>query len=189
MLYTEQNQSYIITLNRSIYTTVYGRTKNVSIVSYFFNQTPRLLFFSLLIFLRLLFEGGIYFFADINDGWIRYVRVILLKTATTVRHYQLFAQPLSPAVSRGNESYYTNSPSASLVTVVRKYSQASACAAYSSCSYYLRAAFISLRASDCAATIQGQRLFEAGVYSKQYSIWLCTHTAFSKLQPRWGLTT
>ena len=87
--------------------------------------------------------------------------MILLKTAMTVRHYQLFAQPLSPAVSRGNESYYTNSPSASLVTVVRK---------YSSCSYYLRAAFISLRASDCAATIQGQRLFEAGVYSKQYSI-------------------
>ena len=66
----------------SIYTTVYGRTRIVSIVLYFFNQTPWLLFFSLLFFLWLLFKGGIYFFrkpADINDGWIRYVRVIMIQ--------------------------------------------------------------------------------------------------------------
>ena len=47
-------------------------------------------------------------------------------------------------------------------------------------SYYLRAAFISLRAPDCAATIRGQclfhlellivqLLFEGGVYLKKYS--------------------
>ena len=38
----------------------------------------QLLFFLLPVFVRLLFEGGGYFFgkpADINDGWIRYVRV------------------------------------------------------------------------------------------------------------------
>ena len=36
-------------------------------------------FFSLPIFVRLLFEGSVYFFgksADTNNGWIRYVRAI-----------------------------------------------------------------------------------------------------------------
>ena len=46
---------------------------------YFFNQTPRLLFILLHArFVRLLIEGGIYFFWkpwDVNDGWMRYVRV------------------------------------------------------------------------------------------------------------------
>jgi len=51
-----------------------------------------------------------------------------------------------------NESYYTNSPSLSPMTVT--------CATYGNRSYYLRVAFISLRASDCAATIWRQRLFE-----------------------------
>ena len=44
----------------------------------FFDQTLQLLFL-LLVFLRLLFEGSVYFFgkaADINDGWIRYVQAI-----------------------------------------------------------------------------------------------------------------
>ena len=44
-------------------------------ISYFFNQTPRLLFILLLI----LCGYGVYFLigkpGDINDGWIRYVRV------------------------------------------------------------------------------------------------------------------
>ena len=30
--------------------------------------------------------------------------------------------------------------------------------------YYSRVAFISLKASDCAATSQGQQLFEGGIY-------------------------
>ena len=38
----------------------------------------------------------------------------------------------------------------------------------SSCGYYSRAVFISLRAPDCAATIRGRQLFEGGVYSKKY---------------------
>ena len=49
----------------------------------FLDQTLRLLFFFffflLHVFVRLLFEGGVYFFeksADINNGWIRYVRMI-----------------------------------------------------------------------------------------------------------------
>ena len=50
---------------------------------------------------------------DINDGWIRYI--CTSNAATTVRHCQQFVQPLSPAVSCGNGSCITNSPSASLV--------------------------------------------------------------------------
>ena len=40
-------------------------------------------------------------------------------------------------------------------------------AVFTTCRYYSRAAFISFRASNCAATIQGQGLFEGGVYSKK----------------------
>ena len=53
--------------------------------------------------------------ADINDGWIRYVRAIqrrLLDAGIST------TQPLSSAVSHGKELYNTNSPSASPVTVV-----------------------------------------------------------------------
>ena len=46
-----------------------------------------------------------------------------------------------------------NSPSAS-------YLHMCACAEYSSRSYYLRAVFSLLRAPDCAATIEGRRLFK-----------------------------
>ena len=45
-----------------------------------------------------------------------------------------------------------NSPSTSPMTVVRNYLHM--CAVYSSRGYYLRTAFISLRASDSAATIR-----------------------------------
>ena len=71
--------------------------------------------YSLHISVWLLFEGGVYFIgkhADINHGWIRYVRAIqqrLLDAGT---------QPLSSAVSHGKEWYNTKSPSASPVTVV-----------------------------------------------------------------------
>ena len=57
---------------------------------HFFNQTPRLLFFSLHVLVQLLFEGGVYFFgkpADFKDGWIRYV-VRMSDTVMTVRPCQ-----------------------------------------------------------------------------------------------------
>ena len=53
-----------------------------------------------------------------------------------------------------------NSPSASVVTIVRNYSHMCVRAAYTSHGYYLRAAFISFRDSAGVATIQQQRLFE-----------------------------
>ena len=46
-----------------------------STLLYFSNQTLATIFL-LLVFVRLLFEGCVYFVgkpADINDGWIRYV--------------------------------------------------------------------------------------------------------------------
>ena len=78
-------------------------------------------------------------------------------------------QTLSPVVSRGNESYNINSPNISPVIVVRNYLHTCVFATYSSCGYYSRAVFILLRAPDCAATIQGRQLFEAGVYLRAAS--------------------
>ena len=75
-----------------------------------------------------------------------------------------------------------------LVTVVRKYLHMCACVTYTSHGYYLRVAFIPLRAFDCAATIRGQgTIFESrglfkgrgllkgrglfkGVYSNKYNM-------------------
>ena len=56
-----------------------------------------------------------------------------MRTSETVmiaRRCQSYTQHLSPAVSRGNDYYNTNSPSASVVTVVRNYSHTCARAAY-----------------------------------------------------------
>ena len=124
-------------------------------VLYFFNQIPRLLFFLCLFSAatirgRSLFKGGVYFFGkptDIKDGWIRCVRVIqrwLLDTVSSSRS-------LSVLLSAGNELYYTNSPSASLVTVVRNICTR----VYTSCGYYSRTAFILLKAFVCGSTVGG----------------------------------
>ena len=87
-------------------------------------------------------------------------------TVMTVRCCQLHAQPLSSIVSHGNESYNTDNPSASLVTVISNYSQPCSFAMYTSHSYYSRVAFI--WASNCAATIRGWQLF----YLKKYNAYI-----------------
>ena len=80
-------------------------------------------------------------------------------------------QPPCSAVSHENKLYNTNSPSASfkfsLVTVVWKYSHTCVCDAYTSHSYYSRAAFILLKASDCAATNRRWCLFKEMQYSQK----------------------
>ena len=58
------------------------------------------------------------------------------------RRCQQYAQPLSPAVIRGNDSYNTNRPSASVVTIIRNHSYTCASAVFTSCGYYSKAAFI-----------------------------------------------
>ena len=64
------------------------------------------------------------------------------ETVTVARRCQLCVQPLSPAASYGNDSYNTNSPSASVVTVVRNHSHTCMHAVFTSCGYYSRAVFI-----------------------------------------------
>ena len=79
-------------------------------------------------------------------------------TVTTVR-FSAVSTASQSCCQLWNESYSLDSFSASLVTIIRSYSHK--CAAYSSRGYYSwRAVFISLRAPDCTATIQGWRLFK-----------------------------
>ena len=67
------------------------------------------------------------------------------ETVTVARCCQQYAQPVSPAVSCGNDLYKTNSPSASVATIVRNHSHTCACAAFISCGYYSRVVFISFK--------------------------------------------
>ena len=73
-------------------------------------------YFSLLVFVWVLFEasGCLGKPVDVNDGWRRYVRAIKWRRLDAVSHAE-YAQPLSLAVRRGNDSYNTNHPSAILV--------------------------------------------------------------------------
>lgn len=98
--------------------------------------------------MRLLFEGGDYFFRS---------------SQTTVA----VLRALSPTVHHGNKLYNTNSPSAIPMTIVRNYLHMCVCVVYTSHGYSLREAF---KTFDCAATVCGRRLFEGSVYSKKYSI-------------------
>ena len=110
-------------------------------------------------FLRLLFEGGFYFLkkpADIDNCWIGHVQAIqwwLLNAVSSTR--SLWVQLSAVGI---NESYNTNCPGSTwepprLLFEGRIY-------------------FTQSFRFDCVhmATIQGQRLFEGGVYSKKYGI-------------------
>ena len=96
--------------------------------------------------------------------YLRAVFISLESLQTSMREVSRYVQPLSPAVSSD-----MNSPSASLGTIVRNYSHTCACASCTRRSCYLRAVFISLGASDCVPTIQGQQLFKGNICSNKYS--------------------
>ena len=93
-------------------------------------------------------------------------------TVMTVRCCQLYAQPLSSTVSHGNESYNTDSPSASLVTVISNYSQPCSFAVYTSHSYYSRVATILFKEIRCVYTICLQLFMHSGLFCNQCN--LCT---------------
>ena len=76
---------------------------------------------------------------------------------------------LSPAVSRGNDSYSTNRPSASMVTVVRNRVRVPHLLA--GATIRGRRLFCS-KASDCAATIRGQCVFEEIRYFSDDKDWI-----------------
>ena len=119
---------------------------------------------------RLPLKGGVYFFGkpgDIIDGWIRYVQVRQWRLLDTVSS----TQSLSPAVSCGNDSYNTNSSSASVVTIIRNHSHMCACAAFTSRGYYSGRYLFRSRALDCTATIWGRRLFEGADYLRVPTLW------------------
>ena len=111
---------------------------------------------------QLPFEGSVYFFgkpADVNDGWIRYVRAV-----------QWHIQHKQPSASQG--------------TIVRNDSHMCVCAAYTSHSYYSRVVFISLKASDCVATIRGWRLFEYGSFDSVLDRWLLSQNKLTRTTER-----
>ena len=123
--------------------------------------------------MRLLFEGGIYFFGkpgDINDGWIGYERVrrwwlldavcsthslsVLLSAVGTTRTTQTV---LALAWWPSSETIHTRvrMPHLLATTTIRG------------------GRLLRLRALDCAATIPEWWLFEGGIYSKKYSTCMC----------------
>lgn len=115
----------------------------------FWSDAAATIFFLLLVFVWLLFKGSICFFekpADTNNGWTRYVRVMQWQLLNTISSTRSFSVMLS-ALER---DFTTRTGSASLLTVTLTCCE---CAAYT-------VAFISLRTSECAATIQGWHLFE-----------------------------
>ena len=125
-----------------------------------------LLFSAVTIWGWLLFEGGYYlrvanYFlgkpTDINDSWIRFVQAIQWWLLDAVSSSSSLSVLLSVC---GNEPYNMSSLSVSLVTVVRNYLHRCVCAACTSRGYYLKVAFILLRASNRAATLRGRCLFE-----------------------------
>ena len=79
-----------------------------------------------------------------NNEWsgLRYVRVRWWRLLDAVSSTRSISVLLSAV---GNDSYNTNSPSASVVTVVGNHSHTCARAAFTSRSYYSRAAFISFK--------------------------------------------
>ena len=84
---------------------------------------------------------------------------------TVARRCQYYAQPLSPAVSSGNDSYNTNSPRASVVTHKKIFRTRGHVPRLLAAATIQGRRLFRSRASDCAANIRGRPLFEGGVYS------------------------
>ena len=113
-------------------------------IPYFFDLMLRLLFISLLVLCG-------YYSRAATIRWRclflwkarrRLNKVHMSETVKVARHCQQYTQPLSPVVSHENDSYNTNSSSASVVTIVRNHSHTCAHAMFTSRGYYSRAAFI-----------------------------------------------
>ena len=116
----------------------------VAHMPYFFDQMPWLLYL-----FRCSFFCGYYWTTVTIRGWCLFFRkaqrhqqrldkVHTSETVMVASH--IHTQPLSPAVSRGNNSHNTNSPS---TTVIRNHSHRCAQAVFTSHGYYSMAVFIS----------------------------------------------
>ena len=123
-------------------------------------------FFSLLVVVQLLFEGSIYSLGkptDINDSRIRHVQVIQWQLLDAVSS----THSLTVLLLDVETSHTTQT---ALVLAQWLSSEIICICVHSSRRYYSRAVFISLRASDCAATIRWQWQFEGTDYLKKYGI-------------------
>ena len=136
--------------------------------------------FLLFVLVWLLFKGGVYFVgksADTNGGWNRYMRVIQLgltdagKSTRSLPNLQLSAveTSLRTQIHVALEiAQWVSACECQRVNVGGNY-------LYVYCvyqpRYYLRAAFISLGAADCVATIWGWRLIKEirYIYQVAYS--------------------
>ena len=133
-------------------------------IPYFFDQMLQLLFFSTARFCAAIIQGRRLFLrkrADINDGWIRYVHVVHCT-------YKWYSDNCTctcnlPACCQLQKKVVQHEQPGSPWTVILAYSHTCACATYTSCSYYLRAAFILLRASIV------RQLFKGGNHSRAVS--------------------
>ena len=111
---------------------------------YIFDQTLQLLIFFTAHFgvatiWGQLLLGSVYLFgkfADINNSWIRYIRVIQWQQLDVSSERSL---SISPTVSRENETYRINSPNVTPMTVIGSYLHTYVCAVHRfSHGYYLR---------------------------------------------------
>ena len=89
---------------------------------------------------------------------------------------------LSPAVSCGNDLYNTNSPSASVVTVVRYHLYTCASVTFTSHGYYSRAAFISFKSFRSCGNYSRAASILINMVSRKNSNLLChncpTHLSY-----------
>ena len=129
-------------------------------------------------FVQLLFEVGIYFFGnpgDINDGWLRYIRVRrwwLLDTVSSTRSLSVLLSAVGMTRTTQTVLALAWWPSSEIIctrvrvlrllaaATIRGWRLFCSWKSFRLCGYYLR-----------AATIQGRRLFEGGDYSRVTTIW------------------
>ena len=104
---------------------------------------------------RLLFDGGVYFFGNPGDGWIRYIWVRqwrLLDNVSSTRSLSVLLSALRTTRTTQTVLALAWWPSSEIIrTRVRVPCLLAAATIQGRCLS---------RASDCVATIQGQRLFE-----------------------------
>ena len=125
-------------------------------------------------FVQLQFKGSYYSRAtlilwktlNINNGWIRHVRVWqwwLLDAVSSTHSLSVLLSAIGMT-----HTYNTNSPSTSVVTTVRNHLHTCALPCLLAVATIQGQHLFCSRASICAATIQGWWLFKGGIYSKKY---------------------
>ena len=140
-------------------------------VLYFFDQTPQLLFISLLVLCGYYSRAA---FISLESpetstmGWIRYVRWWwLLDAVSSTCSLSLLLSAVGTTRTTQTVLALAWWPSSEIIRTRVRMPHLLAAATIRGWRLFRS------RASDCAATIWGQWLFEGGVYSKKYSNYKC----------------